>query len=263
MKSAIVIPARLQSTRLPRKLLLNETGMALIEHTWRAAGTSNLADQVLVATDSDEIFEAVKSFGGQPVMTAVEHQSGSDRVAEAAQDLDADIIINLQGDEPEVKGSDIDRLIERLSSDEQIEVATLATPINTKKQLLDPSCVKVVLDKNGHALYFSRSPIPSVKDPLKLDTYFQSMANIEHAGEAPVKEAPVFLQHLGIYGYRKACLSQLSNLEPSPLEDFESLEQLRFLANGWKLGVEIVAQAANGIDTIEDYAAFVNRMKKS
>ena len=232
--------------------------MTLIEHTWRAAGTSKLANQVLVATDSDEIFEAVKRFGGDAVMTAAEHQSGSDRVAEACQNLDADIIINLQGDEPEVEGSDIDRLIERLRSDEQIEVATLAAPIDSRNQLDDPACVKVVLDKNGHALYFSRSPIPGVKEHQKLDSYFQNLDSRKTA-----VEQPVYLQHLGIYGYRKVSLARLSQLAPSPLEEFESLEQLRFLANGWKIGVEIVARAAIGIDTSQDYAAFVNRVKNS
>lgn len=254
MKSAIVIPARLESTRLPRKLLLCETGKTLIEHTWNAACSSQLADQVMVATDSQEILQAVQSFGGQAMMTSARHATGSDRVAEAAEHLDAEILVNLQGDEPELDGESLDRLIRRLIAD-PVEVATLATPIRDQEQLHDVACVKVVIDHQQRAMYFSRSPIPAAKRPSDVAQYLASAA----AGVSP----PLFLQHLGVYAFRRKSLMSLSGLNPSPLEKVESLEQLRFLANGWSIGVEIIESAGSGIDTPADYAAFVKRMRNS
>ena len=254
MKSAIVIPARLDSTRLSRKLLLADTGKSLIEHTWRSATSSRLADQVIVATDSREIFETVQAFGGNVVMTSADHHSGSDRVAEAARNVDAEIIVNLQGDEPELGGELIDRLIHRLT-DDPIEVATLATPVRSLQQLLDPGCVKVVVDRRYRALYFSRSPIPGAKEPSELARYFEADSD-----PLPATRTPLFLQHLGVYAFRRKNLMELRNLMPSPLEQIESLEQLRFLANGWAIGVEIVEHGGAGIDTPADYAAFVKRV---
>ena len=255
MKSAIVIPARLQSTRLPRKLLLSETGKTLIEHTWQTASGSQLASEIIVATDSREIFETVNAFGGQAVMTSESHRSGSDRVVEAATALDADIIVNLQADEPELDGAFLDRLIERLTNDETAEVATLATPIRSLSQFNNPACVKVVLDHRGRAMYFSRSPIPAVSDSAKMNRYFGSDSDSESADNQGL-----FLQHIGVYGFRRKNLLSLPKLNPAPLEKLESLEQLRFLANGWVIGVEIVEHSGTGIDTAEDYAAFVNRV---
>ena len=254
LKSAIVIPARLESTRLPRKLLLSKTGKSLIEHTWIAASGSKLADQVVVATDSSEIFETVQGFGGQAVMTSPDHQSGSDRVAEATSVLDAEIIVNLQGDEPELGGEYLDRIIRRLLSDQTVDVATLATPIRSLEQYQDIACVKVVLDHQSRALYFSRSPIPAVRNQLLLTEYFESNKQMW------TQDRP-FLQHIGVYGFRRGCLEKLSSLNASSLEQIESLEQLRFLANGWSIGVEIVEHDGIGIDTQADYDVFVNRLR--
>ena len=249
LKAAIIIPARLASSRLPQKLLLADTGQTLIEHTYRAAEKCSLAEKIIVAADSDEIVAAVTAFGGNVVMTSPDHQSGSDRVAEVAAQIDSEIVINLQGDEPELGASAIDLLIERLSRDESLDVATLACPIRNSTALGDPSCVKVVIDNFGRAMFFSRSPIPAVRDPKTIETWF----------EASSTSKPLFLQHIGIYGFRKSRLLELSSLQPSPYENIESLEQLRFLSNGWKIGVEIVKLRAQGIDTLEDYAAFVKR----
>ena len=243
MKTAIVIPARLESTRLPRKLLLNETGKSLLQHTYEAASTSRLADQVIVAVDDQKLVDVVQSFGGQVQMTDPHHQSGTDRVAEVARSLSAyDVIVNVQGDEPDLPGKAIDQAIEILDTHPEADVATLATPIRNRETLNDPSCVKVVFAADGRAMYFSRSPIPCArhwKDRL-LDT---DPAN--------------FYQHVGIYAYRQSFLQRISSLERTGIEKIESLEQLRFLYWGASIFVGVIDHPVLGIDTPEDYAAFV------
>lgn len=244
---AIVIPARLQSTRLPRKLLLKETGRALIEHTYFAAKQSRLAQEVIVAVDDQELFDCVSSFGGKAVLTRVEHTSGSSRVAEVAELMDGfDLLVNVQGDEPELSGEAIDAAISCLANNSKAVMATLACPIRDEKQLQDPAVVKVVFDAYGNALYFSRSPIPHARD-----------WSVELLKETPA----VFYQHIGLYVYRTQFLKQFSGLPASRREQVESLEQLRVLDAGLKIAVEVVEHYATGIDTPEDYRAFVNRMK--
>ena len=253
MKILGVIPARLQSTRLPRKLLLAETGKPLIQYVWEAASKSRLLSEVLIATDSGEIADAVSQFGGECVMTG-EHPSGTDRIAEAIRNhpAAADIIINIQGDEPEIDAAQIDLLAERLLQHSENEMATLATPIRSVDQLVDSSCTKVVCDLKGNAMYFSRSVIPGCRD-CDVKDQFESMSA---ANESP------WLLHVGLYGYRNEVLQQLASLPPSQLEQLESLEQLRALEHGFRIGVEIVEHPAVGIDTAEDYSAFVNRELK-
>ena len=250
MKTAIVIPARLESTRLPRKLLLNETGKSLIEHTYLAASSSQLADSIIVATDSVEIFDVVRSFGGEACMTSVDHLSGTDRIAEAVEKTDAELIVNVQGDEPEINSEFIDLVFKRLLDANGPMIATLATPITTISQMGDPSCVKVVFDKNGKALYFSRSPIPMARDQSFIEGYF---------AKSQFKSNPAFFQHVGIYGYHRHFLEQIPNLPCCQSEQLESLEQLRFLHHGWPIFVDVIEHSASGIDTAEDYALFVNR----
>lgn len=258
LKTVIVIPARLESTRLPRKLLLRQTGKTLIEHAFIASSRSRLAERVIVATDSEEIVSAVRQFGGEAVMTSVHHQSGSDRVAEAAAAIEADLIVNVQGDEPEIEGASIDCLIRTLMENESVPVATLAAPIRSKQQLFDPSCVKVVCDQSGKALYFSRSPIPASRDEGWLDDYFSR--ELWPTSSTPIEEIPaVFFQHLGIYAYRREFLLQIPEMPRSNAEQIESLEQLRFLHYGHEVMVETVDQATSGIDTPDDYLRFVNR----
>ncbi len=240
-----VIPARLQSTRLPRKLLLDETGCVLLEYAWAAACRANRLDEVIVAADSVEVVSAVESFGGRAVMTG-EHSSGTDRVAEVVAGCCADAvtIVNVQGDEPELDPDHIDSLVEVLEADSSLQMATLACPIRDRRTLDDPSCVKVVTGSDGQALYFSRYPIPCVRDG-DLDALLE--------GESP------WLLHVGLYAYRRDYLLELTSLPTSPLEELECLEQLRALQHGAAIGVRVAEHSAVGIDTPDDYARFVAR----
>jgi 3-deoxy-manno-octulosonate cytidylyltransferase (CMP-KDO synthetase) len=245
MPSLIVIPARLASTRLPRKLLLAETGQPLIQHTYQAAQQSRLADQVCVAADHEEIAAAVRGFGGKVVMTSPACASGTDRVAEAARSLDTyEIVVNVQGDEPELDGATIDQVIELMNDHREVSMATLATPIRERAKLDDPACVKVVFGRNQHALYFSRSVIPHAR---------QWHDDLLHANPA------AFYQHIGLYAYRREFLLHYAGMPQSPLEQLESLEQLRALENGFAIAVGVVGTPSIGIDTPADYAAFVKR----
>jgi 3-deoxy-manno-octulosonate cytidylyltransferase (CMP-KDO synthetase) len=238
MKTAIVIPARYASSRLPAKPLLRETGKYLIQHVYERACESK-ADAVIVATDDIRIFQAVQGFGGNVVMTRGDHPSGTDRVAEVAAKLDAELIVNVQGDEPMIEPGTLDLLARLLDDDDEAEMATLAVPIASLEQWRDPNCVKVVCDKQGRALYFSRSPIPFVRD-----------------GE-PNFTTQQFLQHLGLYAYRRDFLLQLAKLPPELLEETEKLEQLRVLALGFRIQVGVVSSAHRGVDTPADYQRFV------
>jgi 3-deoxy-manno-octulosonate cytidylyltransferase (CMP-KDO synthetase) len=243
MKTAVIIPARYASSRLPAKPLLRETGKFLIQHVYERACESN-ADTVIVATDDIRIADAVKSFGGNVVMTRDDHPSGTDRVAEVAANLDAELIVNVQGDEPMIEPATLDTLASLLLNDRDAEMATLAVPIASMEQWRDPNCVKVVCDKQGRALYFSRSPIPYVRD---------GQPNFSTGG---------FLQHLGIYAYRRKFLLKLATLPPEPIEETEKLEQLRVLALGYRIQVGVVALAHRGVDTPADYQRFVENYRK-
>jgi 3-deoxy-manno-octulosonate cytidylyltransferase (CMP-KDO synthetase) len=247
LKTLIVIPARLNSTRLPRKLLLDETGKTVLEHTYHAALQSRLASEVIVAADDKEIVEAVESFGGQVEMTSADHPSGTDRVAEvAARHADFDLVVNVQGDEPELPPAAIDLAISMLKDDPLAQVSTLATPIRDAASLNDPACVKVVFDHQQRALYFSRSPIPAAK------VWDDGLINAT---------PPLFWQHIGLYAYRRHFLRDYPALPDSPLERVESLEQLRVLQAGRTLSVGQVDHPIAGIDTAEDYRLFVSRQQ--
>jgi 3-deoxy-manno-octulosonate cytidylyltransferase (CMP-KDO synthetase) len=246
-QSYIVIPARLASTRLPGKLLLRETGKPLIQHTYEAAQKARRPAGICVATDHEEIFRAVEAFGGKAVMTSPDCPSGADRVAEVAARLTGvDIIVNLQGDEPELTGQSIDLVIKLLEDDLGAVMATLATPIRSRSQWEDPACVKVVFDAHGRVLYFSRSPIPC---PRQWDENLLFSA------------PPVFYQHVGIYAYRREFLMKLAAMPPSALEKLEKLEQLRVLQAGYPILIGVVDEPTFGIDTPEDYRAFVEKCK--
>ncbi len=240
-----VIPARLQSTRLPRKLLLSDTGRPLIQYVWEAARRAKSLDDVIIATDSEEIAAAIKKFCGRCEMTG-EHPSGTDRIAEVVKRSlpDGDLIINIQGDEPEINPANIDALVAALQQEPSAEMATLATPMTSLEQVQAASCVKVVRAADGRALYFSRSVIPHCRD--------RSSAEIL-ASEQP------WLLHVGIYAYRREFLLKLAALPPSRLEQLEKLEQLRALEAGARIQVAIVDHRSVGIDTPEDYARFVSR----
>ncbi len=245
MSAIGLIPARLQSTRLPRKLLLDQTGKTMLQHTWEAACQSESLSEVIVATDSEEIAETVRQFGGRYEMTE-EHPSGTDRIAEIVRklSLDAEIIVNIQGDEPEIDPAFLDQLVEILKNHPNAQMSTLGTPITKAEERDDPSCTKVVCAKDGRALYFSRATIPFCRD-----------ADLDEL----LKEDSPWKLHLGLYGYRRDFLLELSTLPPSPLENLEKLEQLRVLEAGATIQVGIVNHRSVGIDTEEDYAQFVTR----
>lgn len=246
MKTAIVIPARYGSTRLPGKPLLRETGKYLIQHVYERAAQSKLASEVVVATDDPRILSAVRSFGGKAVMTDRDHPSGTDRVAEAAASLDADVIINLQGDEPLIDPAAVDFVAELVARNRQADVGTLAVPLTDASEWRDPNCVKVVIGDCGQALYFSRSPIPHVRDvePVFARQPFQ------------------FFRHVGVYSYRRGFLLQLAAALPSPLEQLEKLEQLRVLAMGRRIQVGVVKERSLGVDTLADYRRFVQLLRR-
>lgn len=245
LTSQIVIPARLASTRLPQKLLLRETGKSLIQHTYEAAQQATRPAGICVAADHADIFKEVRAFGGRVEMTNPEAPSGTDRVAEIARKMpDADIIVNVQGDEPEIAGASIDLAIQLLEENPTAVMSTLATPIRRKRQLEAPSCVKVVFDAQGRALYFSRSVIPHARhwDKSLLHT-----------------NPPTFYQHVGLYAYRRDFLLKLASMSPSQLEQIEKLEQLRVLEAGYSILVGVIDEPTFGIDTPDDYRAFVEK----
>ena len=245
--SQIIIPARLASTRLPQKLLLRETGKSLIQHTYEAAQSARRPAGICVATDHAEIFDEVRAFGGQVEMTSPEAPSGTDRVAEVARRMtDVDIIVNVQGDEPEIAGSSIDLAIRLLEENPTAVMSTLATPIRRRQQLRDPACVKVVFDDRKRAMYFSRSVIPC---PRHWDDGLLA------------SDPPLFYQHVGLYAYRRDFLLQLATMPPSPLERIEKLEQLRVLEAGYDILVGVVDEPTFGIDTPDDYQAFVEKSR--
>ena len=242
-----IIPARLQSTRLPRKLLLAETGHTVLEYTWRASLRASSLSQVIVAADSDEISAAVKGFGGRCEMTG-EHPSGTDRIAEVAARCcpDGEIFVNIQGDEPEIDPANIDAVVKALNDCPTAQMATIGTPMKSMEQVLAPSCVKVVRGSDGRALYFSRASIPFCRDRDP-----EEILSSEHP----------WTQHIGIYAYRRDFLFELTRLPPSRLEKLEKLEQLRALEAGARIQVAVVDHRSVGIDTPEDYARFVERCR--
>jgi 3-deoxy-manno-octulosonate cytidylyltransferase (CMP-KDO synthetase) len=242
-----VIPARFASTRLPGKPLLSDTGRPLIQHVVEAAQRAKSLGRIIVATDDSRIARAVTAFGGEAVMTRSDHATGTDRVAEVAAQLSgARIIVNLQGDEPEVSGDALDRAVALLEDDPGAPMATLATPIRDESTYRDPACVKVVCSHKGRALYFSRSPIPCHRDGLPDPT---------SAGQ------PVAHLHLGLYAYRRDFLLSIGSLPPSPLEAAEKLEQLRVLDAGYPIAVGVIEEPSIGIDTPDDYRRFVERWR--
>ncbi len=238
MRVAVVIPARFASTRLPGKPLLRDTGKYLIQHVYERAAEAGAA-AVVVATDDERIAGAVRAFGGVAAMTRADHPSGTDRVAEVAAGLDADVVVNLQGDEPQFDPAGVMRLAGLLA--DGADVATLAAPIRDATTYHSPNAVKVVCDDHGRALYFSRSPVPFVRE-----------------GEPDfLSDPPQFRLHVGVYAFRRASLLRLAALPPHPLEQTEKLEQLRWLAAGATILVGAVPATHRGIDTPADYAEFV------
>ena len=226
-----VIPARYSSTRLPGKPLAEIDGVPMVVRVWRQASLSGLLDRVLVATDDDRIAAVVRAAGGEAVMTRADHQSGTDRIAEVARSMDAEIFMNVQGDLPFIDSADLDALARPMLSEPALEMATLATPILHEHEWRNPNVVKVVRGHRGNALYFSRSPIPFDRDRA-----FPSNA----------------LRHIGVYAYRRDFLLRFAALSPGLLEQIEKLEQLRVLECGFKIRVVNSVAPSLEIDTPED-----------
>ena len=234
-----IVPSRYGSKRLPGKALLRETGKPLIQHVVESLSTSRRGDRVVVATDDRRIVQAVEAFGGQAVLTGEACRTGTDRIAEAAERLqlpDDEIIVNVQGDEPEMPGWCVDKAVELLKGSEA-DIATLATPIAAAEATL-ANMVKVVLGAHGQALYFSRARIPFDRD---------------QAGDVK------YYLHHGIYAYRAGFVRMYAKLPSTPAEEAEKLEQLRALEHGYKVVVGVVDYRGARIDTADEYAAFVHR----
>ncbi len=248
MSNLIVIPARYESTRLPGKPLLRQSGKYLIEHVYERAVSATRARAVVVATDDMRIMKAVKGFGGSAVMTSLAHLSGTDRIAEVAQMPEYqhyERIVNLQGDEPEVDPGLLDSLF-RILENTDVPMATAAAPFDDAAEVQNPNVVKVVVDQRRFAMYFSRSVIPYDRDGIARDAPRLMLAGL-------------YRKHLGVYAYRREFLLELSRTEPCELEKLEKLEQLRALYMGAKIIVHDSPQSHHGIDTPEDYAAFLIR----
>ena len=245
MTAAVVIPARYASTRFPAKIIAAETGRPLVQHVVDQVRKCQRVREIIVAVDDPRIADALRPFGTHCLMTSPTHTCGTDRIAEVARTLNDDIIVNVQGDEPEIEPDIIDDLIARLQSTDD-DMATAATPFPAGADPANPNLVKCITTQAGHAIYFSRSPIPYHRDPLP-----------------PVRaSAPLHYLHLGIYAYRRQFLLEYASWQPTPLEQAEKLEQLRALEHGRKLFVLKVDRATHGIDTPEQYAEFVHRHRK-
>lgn len=229
-----VVPARYQSSRFPGKALAALAGKPLLQHVWERASEARTLDQVLVATDDARIFDCARSFGADAVMTRADHPSGTDRVAEAAARTTAEVIVNIQGDEPLIDPAAIDAAASCLLDDPLLPMATLCKRIENPLEITNPNVVKVVMGLDGNAIYFSRNPIP-----------------YDRAGGA------VYRKHIGLYVYRRGFLLGYSSLPVGPLEKVECLEQMRALENGWRIRVVETTYESLGVDTPEDleYAA--------
>ena len=254
-----VIPARLGSTRLARKMLCEIAGKPLILHTMERAQAAELVGRVIVATDSKEIFDVVTAAGGEAMMTSAEHQSGSDRIAEVAEMMPAgSLIVNVQGDEPLISPGTIDAAVQALIDDTDADISTASEPIKSLwDEVLNFNVVKVVVGENGYALYFSRSPMP-----------FPREAALRHGGPNEAIEAEPellnnFRKHTGIYVYRREYLLEFTKLPPSPLEQIEMLEQLRAMENGAKIRVIHTNESSIAVDTIEDLERVRNIVEKA
>jgi len=253
VKVLACIPARYGSTRFAGKVLAKDTGKFLIQHTYERACMAKLPEKVIIAADDEKIAAAANTFGAECILTSPEHQSGTDRIAEAVAEIDVDIVVNLQADEPEIDPANIDYLAELLIKHPDYPMATLAADFQNAEQIADPNIVKVVVSSIEHrassigdrrAIYFSRSPIP----------YNRETDGIGNVGQ--------YLRHIGIYAYRKEFLLKITAMPQTPLEKIEKLEQLRAIENGFDILVGKVKHTCDGIDTPEQYDKFVKRYQK-
>ena len=245
MSVLAVIPARYGSTRFPGKPLAMLHGKPMIQQVYEQVAKAKRVDEVIVATDDDRIIEAIERAGGTALLTSATVRSGTERAAEVARARNAQIIINVQGDEPLIHPDMVDQLAEFLQSHTAVPMASLMTPVRDEKDLANPNVVKVVVDRDGFALYFSRAPIP-----------------FERAN-APTRQRANVFKHIGIYGYQRHFLLQFPSLEPTPLEQSEQLEQLRALEHGYKIKLLETVHDSIGVDTPGDLARVETLMAKS
>lgn len=235
MKITAIIPARLKSDRLPEKLLIRVKDKTILQYVFEKVHNSKLFDRVIIATDSKRILVEAESFGAEVMMTAKSHKSGTDRIAEVAEKIKTHIVVNVQGDEPLIRKSHLKSIIDLIRRKE-VEIATLCTPFENTKDILDPNNVKVILADKEKAIYFSRSVIPYSRGTISPKDY---------------------LHHLGLYAFKRKTLTRLSKLKQSPLEKHEGLEQLRWLENGFNIHLAKVRGKTISIDTPADFRAFV------
>ncbi len=248
MNVVALIPARYASTRLPGKPLLDIGGLPMILRVVQRARQAVSIQRVIVATDDARVFAAVKAAGAEVWMTSPAHRTGTDRLAEVAAQLDAAIIVNVQGDEPLIEPATIDAAVAPLLADDSIVMSTTCEPIESAADLLNPNVVKVVTDAAGFALYFSRNPIPYPRAEA------QTHGSLAAALQAQPELLTRYFKHTGLYAYRREFLLQYAKLPPTPLEQTELLEQLRALEHGYRIRVVKVAQRSIGVDTPEDLA---------
>ena len=259
MPAIVIIPARYSSSRFPGKPLCLLFDKPIIRHVYERAKSAGLVEEVFVATDDRRIYDAVEGFGGKAIMTSGEHQSGTDRIAEAVLQLQssADIIVNVQGDEPMIEPGMVDDVIRLLMEDKDASIGTLARRIEDSEDINDPNVVKVVFSADGNALYFSRAPIPYHRDSYELSVMSDESKDKEKTRYAlPITH--YFFKHIGIYAYRKDVLLKFSKLPQTRLEDLEKLEQLRALENGFRIKVKETVFETIGVDTPAD----LERVKK-
>jgi 3-deoxy-manno-octulosonate cytidylyltransferase (CMP-KDO synthetase) len=231
MKVVAIIPARFGATRLPGKVLIDIAGKPMIQHVYERTTSAHGIDAVLVATDDERIADTVRRFGGEVRMTRSDHQTGTDRLAEVAEHLDADVIVNVQGDEPLIAAQSIELAIAPLRHDPALVMSTLRERLHDREAIADPNNVKVVVDREGYALYFSRHPIPYQRDRDAQVTWWR---------------------HIGLYVYRRDFLLTYARLAPTPLQLSEGLEQLRALEHGYRIFVPETPHPALGVDTPAD-----------
>ena len=238
-----VIPARYSSTRFQGKVLADICGKPMLQHVWQRAKQSRMLDDLIIATDHEAILHAAAEFGAKAILTSKEHTCGTDRITEVVNPLDVKVVINIQADEPLIHPMMIDSLARALLEDKMLQMATLMKKIDNVLELLDPNVVKVVVDKNNFALYFSRAPIPYLAPNAEIDqvTYYK---------------------HIGLYGYTKDFLFTYKNLPVANLEKTEKLEQLRVLTEGFKIKMLQTTFETIGVDTLEDLERVKEQLKK-
>ncbi len=245
MKVVAVIPARWQSTRLKGKVLADINGKPMIQHVWERVSKAHSVDDVIVAADKEKVIKAVESFGGKAVFTSPEQPSGTDRIAELANGIDADVFINVQADEPLVHPLMVDELAQVFEYEKGLQMATLIKRIHHKEDINDPGVVKAVVDRKGYALYFSRSPIPFIREK-------EEQAELLPDSTISPDISARYFKHIGLYSYTKDFLFTYTNLPKSMLEMDEKLEQLRVLEHGYKIKTIETRYDTIGVDTQED-----------